>query len=88
MKGKDKYEKNGEWGVQHGRLDDHEGNGIIDSRWFPHNLFYLPSHGEQTFRHEDGINHSEPHVDAKVDKHGVDIIPYEARARLDQYDSR
>jgi len=46
MKSEGNYENNGKWSVQHCRLDDHENDGIIDTRVSLHSLLHLASHDE------------------------------------------
>jgi len=89
MHSKGNYENNSEDGVWQGRLDDHKDDGIVHARVILANdLLQLASHDKQSIRHENGINHSEPHLDAEVGKYDVDIEKTGAGACLHQDDNR
>lgn len=53
-----------------------------------HELLQLAAHGEQAIRDENGINHTEPYLDAEVGKLGVDIIKHGTGVRLHLDDNR
>jgi hypothetical protein len=83
MQSKGNYENDSADRVWHGGLDNHEDDGIIGARIIlAHVLLQFASHGEQTIRDENGINHSEPHLDAEVGNLGVDTIKYGTGIRL------
>jgi hypothetical protein len=83
VQGKGDYENNSEESICQSGLNNHEDDSIVGARIiFSHDLPQLASHGEQAIRYEQGINNSEPHLDAEVNKLDVDITKYGTSARL------
>jgi hypothetical protein len=86
LHGKGNYENNGEW---QGGLDDHKDDSIIHARiTLANGLLQLASDGEQSMRHENGINHSEARLDTEVGKLRVDTLKKGTGTRLYLNDDR
>jgi len=89
LHGRGSYENNGEDSTWQGGLDNHKDDSIIHARIILANgLLQLVSDGEQSMRHENGINHSEARLDAEVGKLRVDTFKKGTGTRLYLNDNR